>query len=128
MRNARPLPVMPAKAGIQADSSIGSGPAWTPVFAGVTLLADCPVRATWSRGRSGGTRTHDPRFWRPMLYQLSYTPTPTRPSGEGASAQVGAAVQAAMSYGWISPERERFLALARLNLPEIGRASCRERV
>src|SRR3954467_11183040 len=25
-------------------------------------------------GRSGGTRTHDPRFWRPMLYQLSYTP------------------------------------------------------
>src|SRR5262245_38300201 len=26
-------------------------------------------------GRSGGTRTPDPRFWRPMLYQLSYTPT-----------------------------------------------------
>jgi hypothetical protein len=27
------------------------------------------------RGRGGGTRTHGPRFWRPMLYQLSYTPT-----------------------------------------------------
>src|ERR1700761_9162344 len=26
-------------------------------------------------GRSGGTRTPGPRFWRPMLYQLSYTPT-----------------------------------------------------
>jgi hypothetical protein len=26
-------------------------------------------------GRSGGTRTPSPRFWRPMLYQLSYTPT-----------------------------------------------------
>ncbi len=25
-------------------------------------------------GRGRGTRTHDPRFWRPMLYQLSYTP------------------------------------------------------
>src|SRR3546814_12241399 len=25
-------------------------------------------------GRSVGTRTHAPRFWRPMLYQLSYTP------------------------------------------------------
>ncbi len=25
-------------------------------------------------GRGGGTRTPDPRFWRPMLYQLSYTP------------------------------------------------------
>jgi hypothetical protein len=25
-------------------------------------------------GRSGGTRTPSPRFWRPVLYQLSYTP------------------------------------------------------
>ena len=24
-------------------------------------------------GRGRGTRTHDPRFWRPMLYQLSYS-------------------------------------------------------
>src|SRR5581483_1106525 len=29
-------------------------------------------------GRGGGTRTHGPRFWRPMLYQLSYTPRKTR--------------------------------------------------
>src|SRR5688500_2959939 len=35
-------------------------------------------------GRSGGTRTHDPRFWRPMLYQLSYTPA-------GGSASIGRA-------------------------------------
>jgi hypothetical protein len=26
-------------------------------------------------GRAGGTRTPDPRFWRPVLYQLSYSPT-----------------------------------------------------
>src|SRR5476649_679241 len=25
-------------------------------------------------GRSGGDRTPNPRFWRPVLYQLSYTP------------------------------------------------------
>jgi hypothetical protein len=25
-------------------------------------------------GRAGGTRTPDPRFWRPVLYQLSYSP------------------------------------------------------
>ncbi len=25
-------------------------------------------------GRGGGIRTHDTRFWRPVLYQLSYTP------------------------------------------------------
>ena len=25
-------------------------------------------------GRGGRTRTHDPWFWRPVLYQLSYTP------------------------------------------------------
>src|SRR5882724_431359 len=28
-------------------------------------------------GRSGRARTCDPRFWRPVLYQLSYTPTGT---------------------------------------------------
>ena len=27
--------------------------------------------ATGGNGRSWGTRTHDPRFWRPVLYQLS---------------------------------------------------------
>src|SRR3984893_10967869 len=27
-----------------------------------------------SNGRSGGARTPNPRFWRPVLYQLSYTP------------------------------------------------------
>src|SRR5438270_4576033 len=27
-------------------------------------------------GRGGATRTPDPRFWRPLLYQLSYTPVP----------------------------------------------------
>ena len=28
----------------------------------------------WIIGRGGGTRTPDTRFWRPLLYQLSYTP------------------------------------------------------
>ena len=36
-------------------------------------------------GRSGGTRTHDPRFWRPMLYQLSYTPSHRRPQSLDAA-------------------------------------------
>src|SRR3989337_1016442 len=31
---------------------------------------------SFGRGRGRGTRTHDPRFWRPMLYQLSYAPVP----------------------------------------------------
>ena len=34
-------------------------------------------------GRSGGTRTPGIRFWRPTLYQLSYTPVPAK---EGALA------------------------------------------
>ena len=34
-----------------------------------------PIVGAPGDGRSGGTRTHDPRFWRPMLYQLSYTPS-----------------------------------------------------
>src|SRR5690606_36413999 len=36
--------------------------------------------ATGGNGRSGGTRTPGPRFWRPMLYQLSYTPIGLRPA------------------------------------------------
>lgn len=31
-------------------------------------------RIRGENGRGGGTRTHDNRFWRPVLYQLSYTP------------------------------------------------------
>ena len=29
----------------------------------------------WAAGRSGGIRTPGIRFWRPTLYQLSYTPS-----------------------------------------------------
>ena len=36
-------------------------------------------------GRSGRARTRDLRFWRPLLYQLSYTPVPTSASGVGCS-------------------------------------------
>ena len=32
------------------------------------------VCTTALSGRSGGARTPSPRFWRPVLYQLSYTP------------------------------------------------------
>src|SRR5882757_5695351 len=41
-------------------------------------------RHSSNNGRSGGTRTHDPRFWRPMLYQLSYTPKQQAATGAGA--------------------------------------------
>src|SRR5476651_2029200 len=43
-------------------------------------------RHSSNNGRSGGTRTHDPRFWRPMLYQLSYTPTRHRRQCDPAAA------------------------------------------
>src|ERR1700674_4419316 len=38
-----------------------------------TLLAMVVIPES---GRGGATRTPDPRFWRPLLYQLSYTPVP----------------------------------------------------
>ena len=41
-------------------------------------------------GRGRGTRTHDPRFWRPMLYQLSYTPSGSEPSTGKAERTQGA--------------------------------------
>ena len=35
---------------------------------------ECPNGHSVFFGRGGRTRTHDPWFWRPVLYQLSYTP------------------------------------------------------
>ena len=49
-----------------------------PVGAGdakATLSARAIGRSAGDAGRRGGTRTPNPRFWRPVLYQLSYTPT-----------------------------------------------------
>src|SRR5579862_4330380 len=40
-------------------------------------------------GRAGGTRTPNRRFWRPVLYQLSYCPSPAR-APVTASAAMGA--------------------------------------
>src|SRR5712691_10700378 len=37
----------------------------------MVAMAPHPARGP---GRSGGARTPNPRFWRPVLYQLSYTP------------------------------------------------------
>ena len=34
-----------------------------------------PPAHSFEFGRSGGTRTPDRRFWRPLLYRLSYTPS-----------------------------------------------------
>jgi hypothetical protein len=36
-----------------------------------------PLQSTDSSGRAGGTRTPNRRFWRPLLYQLSYRPLPS---------------------------------------------------
>src|SRR6202022_3528521 len=39
----------------------------------------CHSMSTFPRsGRPGGSRTPSPRFWRPVLYQLSYWPIPRR--------------------------------------------------
>src|SRR5919107_2910325 len=37
-----------------------------------------PIMSFTSVSRAGGTRTHDLRFWRPLLFQLSYCPLPCR--------------------------------------------------
>ena len=63
-------------------------------------LARKPIRQDGQRhentGRGRGTRTPDPRFWRPMLYQLSYTPAVRR------DGLIGYAKRAGFSRGpWI---------------------------
>ena len=41
-----------------------------------------PTASIYERksGRGGGTRTPDLRFWRPLLFQLSYAPAIRLPS------------------------------------------------
>src|ERR687894_3153412 len=59
------------------------GPASTPppfcgccglLVAEPRLLPTMSSHGFASRSRAGGTRTPDLRFWRPLLYQLSYCP------------------------------------------------------
>src|SRR5215210_5094341 len=40
-----------------------------------------PITSFVSQSRAGGTRTHDLRFWRPLLFQLSYCPLSAGPIG-----------------------------------------------
>src|SRR5215211_8163220 len=40
-----------------------------------------PIVSFTSQSRAGGTRTHDLRFWRPLLFQLSYCPLSAGPIG-----------------------------------------------
>ena len=35
-------------------------------------------KSKWFFGRGSKNRTHDTRFWRPLLYQLSYAPIQKR--------------------------------------------------
>ena len=59
---------------IQTHKTTGFAP-----FAGAAVALGVPRNRpcrSGEGGRSGGTRTPGPRFWRPMLYQLSYTPKP----------------------------------------------------
>ena len=65
-------------------------------------------------GRSGGTRTPSPRFWRPVLYQLSYTPacprrtgSPCRNAGRDARAALWASAQSRLIPPRPPPPRRR---------------------
>src|SRR3954469_24301477 len=40
-----------------------------------------PITSFASQSRAGGTRTPDLRFWRPLLFQLSYCPLPAGTTG-----------------------------------------------
>src|SRR5271157_2722115 len=74
------------------SSSSGSTSPWRSVIRLVSRFTACS-ESNGSRtvlrcpSRAGGTRTPNRRFWRPVLYQLSYCPR-CPPSG-GASGDVG---------------------------------------
>src|SRR6267378_1012334 len=55
-----------------------SNPRWLLHHNGFQDRRDRPLchPSDFGFGRAGGTRTPNRRFWRPLLYQLSYRPTP----------------------------------------------------
>ena len=47
---------------------------FSAVWLAKRLFSSCGSILTTQHGRGRRIRTRDPRFWRPVLYQLSYTP------------------------------------------------------
>src|SRR3970040_1704095 len=69
MPSACPSPARIPARSKRPESRTSAARRWTS--AERTLLG-FDLRECLSRG--GGTRTHNPRFWRPVLCQLSYSP------------------------------------------------------
>src|SRR5690625_4675600 len=63
--------VRPASLRVGQTTLAASERTWATNWAGLIIYA----LPSGHLGRGGGTRTPGPRFWRPMLYQLSYTPS-----------------------------------------------------
>src|SRR5918997_5071865 len=60
-----------------------------PLVAEPRLLPIVSSPESIRHSRAGGTRTPDLRFWRPLLYQLSYCPLPTSSESPGAPYGAG---------------------------------------
>lgn len=69
---------------IQVQILLGGRPANGLQVCQMTIIG-CSFKSL--AGRSGRARTCDPRFWRPVLYQLSYTPTSASPPNGPFEAQ-----------------------------------------
>ena len=54
---------------------------WSFIFRPCST-SETPTQFSNFNGRPGGTRTPSPRFWRPVLYQLSYWPTIRSPNSD----------------------------------------------
>ena len=103
-----------------------AGPRPLPIFSSPDLIR---------RSRAGGTRTPDRRFWRPLLYQLSYCPltpngSPGAPYAAGTTDRISATGYdpgcCAGSYGCGSsgactPRKPALLIVAQLSSRSQGR-------
>ena len=59
-----------AAAGVSPSRSAFTSPMYFPIFMSLSATG---IPAS-QNGRAGETRTRNQRFWRPLLYQLSYSP------------------------------------------------------
>lgn len=62
------------KAGTKKTGEISRNLPFSAVWLSKRLFSSCGSILTTQHGRGRRIRTRDPRFWRPVLYQLSYTP------------------------------------------------------
>ena len=78
-----------------------------------SLVFSCGSILTTQHGRGRRIRTRDPRFWRPVLYQLSYTPVQRQYYSTHPAKKQGVSRKIRKLFAYRLPNRIRKQAIGR---------------